>query len=415
MKKRILVAALAVIVGIVLTVSAAGELHGRSWFDVRLDPAIGFTGMDYGIELDYTVGGFTFSTDSLFVLPGQWVWQGFTVVGRIGGFGAYATALLGGDIAKSLYAETIMTFTMAGIDFALHAAQLSEFVHGGPADGAAILVSGTVGVFGIVSVTEFGAQIEDDDFGGISIVHAATGRERHYLTDPRVVGEGFTGQKFAINHFNFCCGEDITATAYFNCDGLDYVSFGVDDLMVRNLQWLAIDAELKFEPQTKSLRVTPKLVIGNIACFELYVGYTPASGSVGIDTIDVNGIELTCQIGPVTVRDVSLFAPCDLALTTERYGSRVLPIVDILASGMDYYPDYWEMFSIAYAGPACCVGEYNFLANVYFDMNSTSLFDWAMTHMEAMMPFGDSLAFTFGMEVTQTGLEYLGFGFEVVW
>jgi hypothetical protein len=415
MTKRIVLLVLVGIVGVGLTVSASGELHGRSWFDVMLDPSVGFTGMDYGIELDYIVGGFTFSSDSLFVLPGQWVWQGFTAVGELGGFGAYATALLGGDIAKSLYAETIMTFSIAGIDFALHAAQLSEHVHGGPADGAALRVAGSVGSFGIVSVTEFGAQIEDNEFGGITIVHAATGRERHYLTDPRVVGEGFTGQKLTINHFVFCCGEDITATAYIDCDGLDYISFGVEDLMVSNLQWLAIDVQLKFELQTKSLLVTPKLVLGDIACFELYVGYTPTGGAVGVDTIDVNGLELVCQIGPVTVRDVSLFAPSDLALTTERYGSRVLPIVDILASGMDYYPDYWEMFSIAYAGPACCAGEYNFLANVYFDHNSTSLFDWAMTHIEAMMPFGESLVFTFGMEVTQTGLEYLSFGFEARW
>ena len=415
MKKRILLVLLVGIVSIGLTASAAGALHGRSWFDVMLDPDVGFTGMDFGLELAYTIGGFTLGADSLFMLPGQWVWQGFTVTGVLGAFSTEANILMGGAPASYLYAETIMNISIAGIDFSLHAAQLSDAVHGGAADGAAIRAAGSVGAFGIISVTEFGAQIEDDDFGGITIVHAATGRERHYVTDPRVVGEGFTGQKFTINHFNFCCGEDITLTAYFTCEGFDYVSFGVEDLLVSNLQWLAIDAELKFELQTKSLLITPKLVLGDIACFELYVGFTPSAGAVGVDTINIHGIELVCQIGPVTVRDVSLFAPCDLALTTERYGSVVMPIVDILAQGMDYYPDYWEMFSIAYAGPACCVGECNFLANVYFDTASTSLFDWAMTHIEAMIPYGDSLAFTFGMEVAQTGLEYLGFGLEVTW
>ena len=82
---------------------------------------------------------------------------------------------------------------------------------------------------------------------------------------------------------------------------------------------------------------------------------------------------------------------------------------------MDYYPDYFEMFSIAYAGPVCCTGQHTFLANVYFDETSTSLFDWAMTHIEARMPFADSLSFTLGMEVTDDGLDYLGFGFEVTW
>ena len=415
MKKRILLVLLVSIVSIGLAASAAGELHGRSWLDVAIDPDVGFTGMDYGLELAYTIGGFTFGADSLFVLPGSWVWQGFTAEGQLGAFGIYATSLFGGDIAKTLYTEAIMTVSMAGIDLALHAALLSADVGGGAAAGAAIRAAGSVGAFGIVSVTELGAQIEDDDFGGITIVHAATGRERHYVTDPRVAGEGFTGQKFTINHFSFCCAEEITATVYFTCAGFDYISFGVEDLLISNLSWLAIDAELKFELQTKSLLITPKLVLGDIACFELYAALDNEVDALSIDGIKIEGISLECQIGPVTVRDVSLFAPCDLALTTERYGSQVLPIADILAQGMDYYPDYWEMFSIAYAGPACCEGEYTFIANTYFSEDSTSLFDWAMIYVEAMIPYGDSLAFTLGIEVAETGLEYLGFGFEVTW
>ncbi len=413
MKKRILIAALVGIVTIGLTLSAAGTFSGRSWFEVTLDPNVGFTGMDFGIETVYTIGGFTLGADSLFVLPGQWVWQGFTVSGQMGAFSTQANILMGGAPADYLYAETIMNVSMVGIDFAFHAAQLSAAVHGGPANGVAIRMASSVADFDIISVTEFGAQIEDDDFGGISIVHAATGRERHYLTDPRVMGEGFTGQKFSLTHFDFCCSEEITTTLYITCDGFDYVSFRIEDLLITNLSRLTVDAELKFEMQTKSLLITPKLVLGDVACFELYVGFTPSVGAVGIDTINIDGISLECQIGPVTVRDVSLFAPYNLALTTERHGSVVMPIADILAKGIEYYPDYWEMFSIAYAGPACCVGEYNFLVNVYFDEDSTSLFDWAMTHVETMLPFGDS--FTFGMEVTPDGLDHLGFGFEVSW
>ncbi len=415
MKKRILIALLVSIVSIGLAASAAGTLGGRSWFEVMLDPDVGFTGMDFGIELSYSVSGFTFAADSLFVLPGHWVWQGFTAVGQVGGFTAYATALLGGDLAASLYAETIMTFSMAGIDFEFHAAQLSDDVYGGPAEGAALRVFGTVGAFGITSVTELGAHIEDDDFDGITIVHTATGRQRHYATDPRVMGEGFTGQKLTIEHFNFCCEEQITATAYFDCEGFKYVNFGVEDLAIGNLPWLFVDAQLKFELQTKSLAITPRLALGDIACFELYAALSNKANPLSIGGIKINGFSLECQLGPVTVRDVTLLGGCDLGLTTESYGSQVLPIVEILDEGMDYYPDYFEMFSIAFAGPACCVGEYNFLANVYFSEDSTSLFDWAMMHVETMLPFGDSLAFTLCIEVSEDGFDHFGFGFEVTW
>jgi len=415
MTKRILIALLVGVVGIGLTVSAAGVLGGHSWFEVMIDPNAGFSEMDFGIELAYTLGGFTFTSDSLFVLPGQWVWQGFTAVGQLGGFTAYATALLGGSVAASLYAEVIMELSIAGVDLAFHAAQLSDNVHGGPAHGAALRVAGLVGLFDIVSVSEFGAQIEDDDFGGISIVHAATGRERHYVTDPRVLGGGFTGQKFIIEHFNFCCEEAITATAYFDCDGLDYVSFSIEDLLIGNLPWLAIDAELKFELQTKSLAITPKIVLGDILCFELYSTLDNKINVLSLDAIEIGGISLERKIGSVTVRDVTLFVLGDFGLTTERYGSVVMPIVDILTQGIDYYPDYFEMFSIAYTGNACCNGEYGFLANVYFDENSTSLFSWAMMHVEARIPFGDSLLFSFGMEVAEAGWQYLALGFEVTW
>lgn len=415
MSKRMLTAMWVGIVSIGLAACAGGTLGGRSWFEVMLDPDVGFTGMDFGIELAYTVGGFTFSADSLFVLPGHWVWQGFTAAGHVGGFAAHASALLSGDLAAPLYAETIMTFSMSGIDFAFHAAQLSDVVFGGPAEGAALRVSGMVGAFGITSVTELGAQIEDDDVGGITIVHAATGRQRHYATDPRVLGEGFTGQKLTIEHSNFCCEELVTATAYFGCEGLEYVSFGIEDLEIGNLPWLVIDAELEFDLQTKSLAIAPRLVLGDIACLELYAALSDEAGPLSIDAIKINGFSLECQIGPVTVRDVTLLGGCDLGITTERYGSQVLPIGDILDDGMDYYADYSEMFSIAVAGPACCTGEYNFLANVYFSENAANLFDWAMIHVEAMLPVSDVLTFTFGIEVTEDDLDNLTLGFGVTW
>ncbi len=131
MNRRMMISLLVVIAGIGLTASAAGTLGGRSWFDVVLDPDVGFTKMDFGIELSYTVGGFTFGADSLFVLPGQWVWQGFTAVGQVGGFAAHATAHLSGDLAASLYAQIIMDFSLSGIDFAFHATQLSDDARGG--------------------------------------------------------------------------------------------------------------------------------------------------------------------------------------------------------------------------------------------------------------------------------------------
>jgi len=73
------------------------------------------------------------------------------------------------------------------------------------------------------------------------------------------------------------------------------------------------------------------------------------------------------------------------------------------------------MLSLAYAGPACCEGEYDVLINLYFGEASANLFDWAMTHVEAHLPFTDRLALAFVWRVTDSGTESLSFGVDFEW
>ena len=253
MTKRILLIMLVGFVGIGLVSFADGAFSGSSWSGLVFDPDVGFTDIDLGLEATYVIGDVAFSADSLVTLRGQWIWQGFAATGEVGAFHAQVHVLFSGSAAAYLYGEIILNASIAGVDFAFYSAQLADTVYGGAADGFAIQAAGSVGSFGMVSVTEVGAQIEDDDFTGISIVHTSTGRERHYMTNPCVVGQGFTGQKFTLSHFDFGCSEEITVTVYFTCDGFDYARVSVEGLTISNLAWLVIDAELKFELEEKSL------------------------------------------------------------------------------------------------------------------------------------------------------------------
>jgi len=393
----------------------AGTLSGSTSLWIVFDPIAGaFDGLDLGYEVDYTLGAMTLSTDGLLVLPGTWVWQGFSAVGRFGGYSLAANVLFGPSTADYLYAEAIVELSIAGIDTAWHAAQLSDAVLGGPADGWALQVTGSIGTVDLTSITEFGARIEDGEFDGITIVHAATGEERHYATDPVVPGQGFTGEKLSVRGLSFGC-VDLDATVYLTCAGFQYVSFGVTGIEVGGLSWLTFDVELTLELQTKSLVLTPRLVLGEVACIEVYAELEWDAATLSVGGIGLYGIELSGRLGPVTVRDVVVFDLNRYVMTTEPYGSKAERLIDAIEDGHSYYPDYWEMLSFAYRGDGCCGQEITFLANAYFDEGSGGLFDWTMTHVEAEIPFAEAFSFTLGMEVRLAGVDALTFGFHIDW
>ena len=153
---------------------------------------------------------------------------------------------------------------------------------------------------------------------------------------------------------------------------------------------------------------------------KIYTGFvTDETGDTitirDIDMISITGLEIVCQLGPVTLRDVALFGPTR-GITTEAFGSLVLPVADILANGMDYYPDYWQMLSVVYGDvDECCGGDVTVIANAYFDDTASSLFEVAMFHIEATIPYGEDLWFTFGLEAKPTGVDWMKFSFGVSW
>jgi hypothetical protein len=393
----------------------AGTLSGETSLWIGVDPlGGGVERLDLGLAVDYTLGAVTLSTDGLLVLPGTWVWQGFSAIGRFGGYGMTANVLFGPSTTDYLYAEAIVELSIGGIDMAWHAAQLSDAVLGGPADGWALRIAGSVGAMDLTSISEFGARIEDEEFDGLTIVHAATGLERHYATDPVVPGQGFTGEKLSLHGLPFGCAE-IDVGLYFTCAGFESASFGVTGIEVGAVPWLTLDADLTFELQTKSLVLTPALSLGDVFCVELYAELDWDDSTWLLDGIGLYGMELSCELGPVTVRDVAVLDLNRYAITTEAYGSVVERLADAIEDGHDVYPDYWEMLSIAYRGDGCCAGDVTFLLNVYFDQASTSLFDWAMTRVEAEVPLAEGLAFTLAMETIPAGVDSLTFGFHLDW
>ena len=199
MAKRVVVTTIVMLVLVGLPLSASSPLSGGWTSEFTFVPDGTFAQLIRSMEsllvVDYTMSGLTATSSSEFQLFG-FIWQEFEANGTLGIFNYQTNLLFGPSTEKKyIYAQAIGSVRITGLDMSLYFAQLSDAVLGGAADGFAIRLAGGIGTVDFVSITELGAKIKDDDFDGITIVHAGSGLERTYLTDPVVAGQGFTGQK----------------------------------------------------------------------------------------------------------------------------------------------------------------------------------------------------------------------------
>jgi len=403
-----------------LTALAASPFSGSWNTAVALSPTpFSLSGFSSLLTVDYTLGGFTASSDSDLYLAG-FIWQGFGLTGSLGAFKVQGDVLFGPTTASFLYDQLIVTTSIAGIDLGLYAAQLSGDVLGGPADGSVLRVAGTIGSLQIVNCFEMGARIKDSDYHGITIVHAATGVSKTYITNPLTPGQGFTGDKLTVSGWSFACLSDGSVSLYMTDQGFDSLKLDLAGIKT-GLSWLTVDLALTFEMQTKSIVLTPTLNVGNATCVVPYVDIrtgsannTLSSGSSSLTGISLDGFSITHAFGNVTVKDLTVLDTGRYGITTEAYGSRIESYADASANGDQLYPNYWELLSIAATGSGCCGGTVRFVANTYFE-TAGGLFGWGMTHIQATLPVNQELSLSGLLQVSTAGIDQLGAGVDFSW
>jgi len=419
-----------------LTLMAGNPLSGSWSSEITFEQGDinPFKTLDSVLDLTYSFGSLLSTSESEFKLFG-FIWQEFGVTGTLGAFDIQGDVLFGPSTADYIYSQLIVSISIisiAGIDFGFYFAQVSDAVLQGPADGFAIRLAGSAGALDIVSITEFGAQIEDeddDDFNGITIYHTSTGLYKHYVTNPLVpvqtgsTAQGFTGEKITVSGWSFGCVEDISTTLYMTCSGFESITFELTGINL-GFSCLTFDVELKFQTQTKAIILTPQIKLYDVAYIDVYAAVltdapdnTIYDGFTSLTGISLYGLGFTSSWDGVTVKDVTVLDTGHYAITIPEYGSVIEEIVEALEDGHEYYPDYWELFSIAVVGDGCCGGSYRFLANTYFDRTANNLFGWGMTHVEGRFPISPMIFLTVEIEVDDDtpGLDHFGFGFEVGW
>ncbi|MFC2108708.1 hypothetical protein ACFLS5_04515 [Candidatus Bipolaricaulota bacterium] len=418
MTRRVVATTIVMLVLVGLTLLGDSPLSGSWTSELTFKPNGTFAEFIRSLEslltVDYTMSGLTATSSSEFQLFG-FVWQEFEAAGTLGAFDYQTNMLFGPSTADFIYAQFLSSVSIAGVDLALYFARLSDAVLGGAADGFVIRLAGSIGAVNVISITELGAKIKDDDFDGITIVHAGSGLERSYLTDPVVPGQGFTGQKVTASGLSFGCVNDITTTLYLTCAGFDFLTFELEGIDV-GLSWLTLDLDLTFQTAVKTVELAPTLVLGDALCIDVYAEVlTDAPVGNSITGIGIYGLGFSTSWNGVTVKELTVLNTGRYAITTPEVGSEIEEIVKAIENGHDYYADYWELLSIEILGDGCCGGANRFLANTYFNRNETALFGWGMTHIEGEVAINSTISFNTQIEISTDGADYYGFGVEVSW
>jgi len=229
--------------------------------------------------------------------------------------------------------------------------------------------------------------------------HAATGMERSFITDPVVVGQGFTGQKITLSGLGFCCMEDITTTLYMTCNGFDFLEFETAGIIIPHLPWVTLGATLKFTLEAKALTLTPTFVWGDILCadFDLFMSVSTTGDQLAIEGIRIGGIGLRCDIGGVSFTGISF------------WGGGAKPL---LLEGTEY----WEYYQIKTVDDGCC-GPFEFEATVFFKEAGSRLFDVALFDIDMSIALSSQFTFDMGLVVNTETAAFTRwtFGFLIEW
>ncbi len=372
-------------------------------------------GSEPTLGLAYATESVLWSSRSEWRLDVGYLWQEFGVRACRGALDAQGVALFGPSTTDFLYAQAVVALRLPALDVGLFFAVLGSAVLGGKADGLAVRLAGRVGGLEIVSIAEFGARIEDEDFRGIDVVHGATGRYRHYATDPVVPGQGFTGEKLSVSGLGFGRVGKVRVIAYATVDGLDFLAVELEEVDL-GIGPIEADLTLAYDITAKRVAGTPTVALGGgLLCVEPYFEAHFGAQEWQVVGLGLGGVAVACGWSGVAARSLTVLDPGRFAITTEEFGSSIESIDDAIENGDEYYAEYWELLSIESAWAGCCGGVNRVLANTYFGREAAGAFGWAMSSVEACVGLSWAIDLSVELALTADGLDCLGAGLTLRW
>jgi len=377
--KRALVLTLALVLGLGIA-AFAGPLSGSWESNLTLGittstPYISSLAFSSTLIVDYTIGGWTFESTTGFTEAG-WGTQEFTANGTLGAFTMASDLVFDPGNAAFTSWDTNGSVSIAGVTLN------GEFLL---ADGA----GWTFGASGQAGDLSLGATAYFNMDSNGNLVQ--TGENAYCFC--------FSSVDFTAS-FPFACISNVSTTLSFNnSTGFDSVEFSVSGIAIPNIAWLTFDADLTFTVDSKTLDITPNLNLGDFSCITLY-GKLVMDGDYTISGLQIYALGLSQTWNGVTFSDLSIF---DVSYYVENVDD-------------SWNPNYWELFTIESTGDSCCGGGIDFTVNTYFqNTQNASLFDWGETDVTLGFGIGSNFTLNTGLNVDQTGLSQISFGFKATW
>jgi hypothetical protein len=369
--KKILALSLIFIIGVGIC-AVAFPLSGTWEVEIGINPQTPtFTAFDSTLEVDYTVGTWTFGALTQFELSG-WAAQSFSANGTIGAFTA----------------ASIVAFDPMGAAFSYWSSNISTAIAGVTFGGSFYLTSAGSGWMLSASGVE----------GDLSLSATAY----FNLTGPTTLQTDshcfcFTSIRFNAS-FPFACIDLVDISLGFSAaDGFDGITFSLDAVPLPGLPFLTFDFDLTFSTQTegKVLTMIPTIYLDS-DCIIIYAELVTGSSDWIITGLDIYGVGLRYSWNGLSFASYSSFDPGKNASLTGK-------------------SEYWEVFTVTNNTDSCCGGGFEFSVSTYFSCDSTALFDWGETDVDVSVGIGSNFTLSTGIFVDTTGFKEWTIGFAVTW
>ena len=213
----------------------------------------------------------------------------------------------------------------------------------------------------------------------------------------------FAHTYMSISGLGFGCVDDIGAAVRIHKTGFEYASLSIGEIPLAGFAGLTLGLEVKFTTTRKSVSISLDWVgiSSPLPCLTVYTALGVQSGSstgISIGSIVISGLELSFDLGAVSLRSVTALSPA--------YAATLLGTLD---SG------YWELLELSGTLDACCGGEINWSMATYFSTTSTALFGWAESELSISVPFTDSLISSLEATIQDSGLTEITLAIQTSW
>ncbi|MCD6142302.1 hypothetical protein J7J55_06255 [Candidatus Bipolaricaulota bacterium] len=403
-------------------------LSGSWTFSVRMDLQTFSMTPESDIEINYSLGGWTFSSTALADLAGlDSVF--FDAKGTLGGFAL--RSLVDFDASSAQFRAGVASIATAIGGVNLYALSMLDNV--GTTQTPSMGSGYTLGGWAQVGDLSFWGQMRFNmtDTSSYIYKYGYDWLLDHFIfkvcdtwllpssyIDVQTSGctADWTGADIYVK-VPFDCFDLLTELSV-SCAGFEHALFELSDIEL-GLSWLDIKwVDVMFTTTSKSVNTVFDVSVGNTACITPY--FALEGLGTNITGLSLKALKLSYTWDNLTFKAGELFDEDGwypyLNYTGTRYYGWTWDGELATLPACTVTEGYDEYLGLEMSGDSCCGGASTLSAFAWFDTgNSTGLFDWAETRVKLSAGIGSNVTLTFGMSIPQTGTSWFRLGIEVYW